>query len=109
MRPRLHHVVCLEGRKRGNTKPLLDWGAGIVDTTVDQHAYKLSGNLQFTPQVGIGFERFFSPQRAFVVEYRFLHMSNAGTLEPNRGVHSSVLTVGFRWLRRPRSLPVSQE
>jgi len=109
MRPRLHHVVCLEGRKRGNTKPLLDWGAGIVDTTVDQHAYELSVNLQFTPQVGIGFERFFSPQRAFVVEYRFLHMSNAGTLEPNRGVHSSVLTVGFRWLRRPRSLPVSQE
>jgi hypothetical protein len=99
----------LEGRTRGNTKPLFDWGAGIVNTTINEHAYELGGNLQFTPQIGIGFEHFFSPQRAFVIEYRFLHMSNAGTVQPNFGFQASVLTVGFRWLRRPRSSPVPRE
>jgi hypothetical protein len=91
----------LEGRTRGNTKPLLEWGAGIVNTTINQHAYELSGHLQFTPQAGIGIEHFFSPQRAFVLEYRFLHMSDAGIAEPNHGFHSSVLTIGFRWFKRP--------
>jgi Lipid A 3-O-deacylase (PagL) len=99
----------LEGRTRGNTKPLFDCGAGIVDTTINEHAYELSSNLQFTPQAGIGFEHFFSPQRAFVLEYRFLHMSNAGLVGPNRGVHSGVLMVGFRWLGRPRSSPAPRE
>ena len=90
----------LEGRTRRNTKPLLDWGGGVIDTTLSDHAYELNGHLQFNPQAGIGFEHFFSPQRAFVVEYRFLHLSNAGIVGPNKGVQCSVLTVGFRWLRR---------
>lgn len=91
----------LEGRARGNTKPLLDWGVGLVATTINKHAYELSGNMQFDPQIGIGFEHFMSPRRAFVLEYRFLHLSDAGLVGRNVGVQCSVLTLGFRWLKQP--------
>jgi hypothetical protein len=37
-----------------------------------------------------------------VFEYRYVHMSNAGIEQPNEGYNASMLTVGFRWLRRPR-------
>ncbi|HUI43014.1 MAG TPA: acyloxyacyl hydrolase [Terriglobia bacterium] len=91
----------LEGRTRGNTKPILDFGAGVNNTTLDQHAYELTGGLQFTPQGGLGIEHYFSPQHAIVFEYRFFHMSNNGIREPNHGFNAAVFSVGFRWLRRP--------
>jgi hypothetical protein len=53
-------------------------------------------------QGGVGIQYFFRPQRAFVVEYRYLHMSNASLEAPNPGFNASMLTLGFRWLRRPR-------
>lgn len=93
----------LEGRPHHNTTPLLDWGAGILNTTLNQRAYELAGGLQFSPQAGLGFEHYFSPQRAFVLEYRFLHMSNAGLREPNHGFNAAVLTIGFRWTRKRQS------
>jgi len=92
----------LEGRTRGNTKPILDFGAGINNTTLDQHVYELTGGLQFTPQGGLGIEHYFGPQRAVVFEYRFLHMSNNGIREPNHGFNAAVFSVGIRWLRRPK-------
>lgn len=92
----------LEGRTRGNTKPILDFGAGVNDTTLNQHVYELAGSLQFTPQGGLGIEHYFSPQHAVVFEYRFFHMSNNGIQEPNHGFNAAVFSVGFRWLRRPR-------
>jgi Lipid A 3-O-deacylase (PagL) len=92
----------LEGHTRGNTKPILDFGAGVNDTSLDRHVYELSGDLQFTPQGGLGIEHYFGPQRAVVFEYRFFHMSNNGIQEPNHGFNAMVFSVGFRWLRRPR-------
>ena len=92
----------LEGRTRGNTKPILDFGAGVNDTTLDQRVYELTGGLQFTPQGGFGIERYIGPQRAIVFEYRFFHMSNNGIQEPNHGFNAAVFSFGFRWLRRPR-------
>jgi hypothetical protein len=44
---------------------------------------------------------FIRPQRALVFEWRTLHMSNADLVPPNMGLNSSMLTIGFRWLRRP--------
>lgn len=92
----------LEGRAHRNTLPIMDFGAGVNDTTLNQRAYEIAGPLQFTPQGGFGIEHFFSPQHAVVVECRYLHMSNAGIQEPNHGFNTIGLTVGFRWLRRPR-------
>ena len=85
--------------------PFLDVGSGPLNTTTNLHAPELSGHFQFMSQGGVGVQYFFRPQRAFVVEYRYLHMSNADMQLPNLGFNASMLTLGFRWLRRPRPTP----
>ena len=90
----------LDGKPRGSLVPFFDMGAGVLDTTLHSRAPELSGRLQFTPQGGVGVQYFFNPQRAIVFEYRYMHMSNASIEPPNHGFNSSMITVGFRWLRR---------
>jgi len=91
-----------DGKPYRRTVPFLDVGAGILHTTLHTRAPELSGHLQFLPQAGLGIQYFFRPQRAVVFEYRYVHMSNAGIEQPNEGYNASMLTIGFRWLRRPR-------
>lgn len=81
--------------------PFLNLGSGILHTTLDLRAPEISGHLQFLSQAGLGVQYFFRPQRAFVIEYRYAHMSNAGIKPPNEGFNASMLCVGFRWHRRP--------
>jgi hypothetical protein len=85
--------------------PFLDVGSGPLNTTTNLHAPELSGHFQFMSQGGVGIQYFFRPQRAFVMEFRYLHMSNAGVESPNLGFNASMLTLGFRWLRSPRPAP----
>jgi hypothetical protein len=92
----------LDGKPYRRVVPFLDVGAGILHTTLHKRAPELSGRLQFLPQAGLGIQYFFRPQRALVFEYRYVHMSNAGIEQPNEGYNASMLTMGFRWLRRPR-------
>ena len=91
-----------DGKPRGRVVPFFDMGAGMMHTSLDLSAPELSGHLQFLPQGGLGIQYFFNPQRAFVIEYRYAHMSNASIEPPNHGFNGSMLTIGFRWLRRPR-------
>jgi opacity protein-like surface antigen len=94
-----------DGKGRTNLVPFLDLGAGMMHTTLNTRVPEVSGRLQFMPQAGLGIQYFFSPQRALVFEYRYFHMSNAGIQQPNDGFNGSMLTIGFRWLRRPRPAP----
>ncbi len=106
----LGHAILfrLDGKPKGRVVPFFNAGAGVLHTAIDQHAPELSGSTQFNPQGGLGIQYFFSPQRAFVLEYRYMHMSNNGIQEPNHGFNSSMITIGFRWLRRPRPLAIDQ-
>lgn len=97
-----------DGKGRRNLMPFLDLGAGMMHTTLNTRVPEVSGRLQFMPQAGFGLQYFFSPQRALVFEYRYFHMSNAGIQEPNDGFNGSMLTIGFRWLRRPRPAPTER-
>ena len=91
----------LDGKNRRREVPFLDFGGGLQRTTLATRAPELNGRTQFSPQVGLGIQHFFNPQRALVLEYRYLHMSNAGLTPPNQGFNANMLTIGFRWLRRP--------
>jgi hypothetical protein len=95
-------IFRLEGREFGRWIPFFDAGLGAQHTSLSQHVPEVDGFTQFTPQGGFGVEYFFAPQRALVFEWRTVHMSNAGLVPPNMGFNSSMITVGFRWLRRPR-------
>jgi opacity protein-like surface antigen len=83
-----------------NVVPFLDIGSSAMHTTLATRAPEVSGRTQFMPQAGLGIQYFFRPQRAFVIEYRYFHMSNAGLEQPNEGFNGSMITIGFRWLRR---------
>lgn len=97
-----------DGKGRTNLVPFLDLGAGMMHTPLNTRVPEVSGRLQFMPQAGAGLQYFFSPQRALVFEYRYFHMSNAGIQQPNDGFNGSMLTIGFRWLRRPRPAPAER-
>jgi hypothetical protein len=94
-------LLRFEGLSRGRFLPFAEAGGGVQNTTLASRARELDGDVQFTPQGGIGLQYFFRPQRALVFEYSFIHMSNADLQMPNLGWNGSMLTVGFRWLRRP--------
>lgn len=91
----------LDGKDHGRFVPFFDAGGGVQRTTLSARVPELSGTTQFSPQGGFGVQYFFRPQRAFVIEWRYMHMSNAGITQPNHGFNASMLTIGFRWLRRP--------
>jgi hypothetical protein len=91
----------VDGKPHRRVVPFFDFGAGALNTTLDNHVPELTGHTQFMPQGGPGIQYFFNPQRAFVVEYRYMHMSNADLQLPNHGFNANMITLGFRWLRRP--------
>lgn len=86
----------------GKVVPYFDAGSGPVHTTIDVNAPEITGHTQFLSQGGVGIQYFFKPQRAMVFEYHYFHMSNAGIAQPNHGFNGSMVTIGFRWLRRAR-------
>jgi len=94
-------LLRFDGKPHGRFVPFFDMGAGILHTTLNTRAPELSGRLQFLPQGGFGIHYFIRPQRAWIFEYRYVHMSNAGIEPPNRGFNANMITIGFRWLRRP--------
>lgn len=83
----------------GRLVPYFDAGSGPVYTTINAKAPELTGDAQFLSQGGVGFQYFFKPQRALVVEYHYFHMSNGGLEQPNPGFNGGMVTIGFRWLQ----------
>jgi hypothetical protein len=91
----------LDGKPHRGVVPFFDFGAGALNTTLDNRVPELTGHTQFMPQGGPGIQYFFNPQRAFVIQFRYMHMSNADLQLPNHGFNANMITLGFRWLRRP--------
>ena len=55
----------------------------------------------FTAHAAYGVRYLVRPHHAFVVSYRFHHISNGNRLERNPGVNAHVFQVGFSYLRPP--------
>ncbi len=94
-------IFRLDGKEYGRWVPFFDAGLGAQYTTLNRHVTEIDGPVQFSPQGGFGVEYFVAPQRALVLEWRTTHMSNASLVPPNMGFNSSMITVGFRWFRKP--------
>jgi lipid A 3-O-deacylase len=80
--------------------PYFDAGIAALHTSLDNQAPEISGHTQFLSQGGAGIQYFIHPGRAFVFEYRYFHMSNAGIQEPNHGFNGNMLSIGLRWFLR---------
>lgn len=73
--------------------PFIDLGAGVMLTDIG--APDLSGQFQFNEQIGVGAHYLFSEQVAITVQYRFMHISNAGISAPNLGVNANIFSIGL--------------
>lgn len=54
-----------------------------------------ANGLVFFDTVGAGFAFFLTKQAAINLEYRFRHVSNAGIKEPNGGIDSHIVAIGY--------------
>jgi lipid A 3-O-deacylase len=75
--------------------PYLDGGAGLTATSIGPP--DLSGTFQFNVQAAIGVLWFFRDNVALNLESRYIHLSNAGTKNPNLGVNTVLGMIGISW------------
>jgi lipid A 3-O-deacylase len=68
-------------------------GGGIVYTNLDLPT--MGSSLNFSYQGGTGLQYLLRPELALMGEYRYHHISNAGTAVPNEPLNSSHFLVGI--------------
>jgi len=73
--------------------PYIFGGGGLVYT--DLNVPELGRKLNGTHQVGAGIHYFFRKNASLDFSYRFHHISNAGTAEPNGPLNSSKMLFGI--------------
>jgi len=75
--------------------PFFNAGAGVTGTNIRDG--DLSNKFEFNLQIGAGVRYFFRDNLALNVQYRFLHLSDAGITSPNLGVNDSNIMLGASW------------
>ena len=81
-----------------NWAPTLLIGAGLALTDWDREdiaGNDISGGLQFLLHGGMGIEFFRPGSGSFSINYRLVHISNAGMKRPNVGLNANTFTIGF--------------
>ena len=73
--------------------PFAEAGTGIG--YLDFGLFDQEDGIIFYPQVGLGFHYFLTELFSLDTSLRFHHISNAGTDQPNNGVHSGLVLLGL--------------
>jgi lipid A 3-O-deacylase len=76
--------------------PFIDVGAGLAATDIRNG--DLSTTYEFTVQGAAGVRMFLNDSVALVLQYRYIHISNASIHSPNLGVNTSNALLGVTWL-----------
>ena len=76
--------------------PFVNAGAGV--TATDIRDGDLSTTFEFNLQFGAGVRLLLRDNLALTLQYRFIHLSNAGIEEPNDAVNNSSVLLGLNWL-----------
>jgi hypothetical protein len=71
--------------------------AGGGPLFVDLGLPTMGTKLCFSYQGGAGLQYFIDRKTALSAEYRYHHISNAGTAEPNEPINSSKILLGMSW------------
>jgi hypothetical protein len=75
--------------------PFIDLGGGVAATSIRDE--DLSTTFEFNLQGGAGSHFFIRDNLAFTLQYRFIHLSNAGIKFPNTGLNTSTFLAGITW------------
>lgn len=73
--------------------------AGGGPLFVDLGLASMGTKMCFSYQAGTGLQYFFDKQAALNLEYRYHHISNAGTAIPNEPINSSKILLGVSFFR----------
>lgn len=76
---------------RGRVVPYLELNGGVLFTTHEVPAK--TSNINFTP--GAAFGMYFLGERAWSLDVRYMHISNAGLTVPNPGLNTVQVRLGF--------------
>jgi len=76
--------------------PFVEAGAGVTSTDIRDG--DLSTKFEFNLQAGLGVHYFLKDNWSLTMQWRLIHLSNAGLSSPNLGVNSSTLMLGSSWL-----------
>ena len=89
----INFLACYTFTVNDQLQPYIFGGGGPVYIFADIPGMgtKFNGNYQF----GIGLEYFLNKQNHLLFEYRYHHISNAGTAEPNEPLNSLKLIIGI--------------
>ena len=80
-----------------NWAPYVFAGGGIL--YVDLGLPTMGSRLNFSYQGGTGVQYFIAKDPALSLEYRYHHISNAGTATPNEPLNSSKILLGVAFYR----------
>ena len=81
----------------GDLAPYIFAGGGIL--FVDLGLPTMGSRLDFSYQGGTGLQYFIRKNTALMAEYRYHHISNAGTASPNEPLNSSKFLFGISFFR----------
>lgn len=76
-------------------RPYVEAGAGLVWTDLGDRIPEKGSQFNFNLQVGAGLSYFVEPTTSINISYRYQHISNAGTAEPNLGIDAGVVLLGI--------------
>ncbi len=88
-----YFLGCWKFTSLGPWLPYAFAGGGIVYTDMDLPT--MGSSLNFSYQGGTGLQYLLRPDLAVMGEYRYHHISNAGTATPNEPLNSSHFLVGI--------------
>ncbi|GJL77102.1 MAG: lipid A 3-O-deacylase [Nitrospinaceae bacterium] len=93
--PLLFQYKFLDPKRRWAPNVLI--GAGVSHTNWDEVADReLGGSFQFLLHGGVGLE-YFLDNWSYSINYRMLHISNAGTQNPNIGLNGHTFALGIQF------------
>lgn len=76
-------------------RPYIDAGAGLVWTDLGDRIPEKGSQFNFNLQAGAGLSYFIVPTTSINLSYRYQHVSNAHTNEPNHGIDAGVVLIGI--------------
>jgi hypothetical protein len=77
--------------------PYVELGGGVLFTNTEVPFG--TSNINFTPQLAMGMHIFTREKRSVTLDFKYVHISNAGMSVPNPGINTLQLGIGYHWMK----------
>lgn len=77
--------------------PYVELGGGLLFTNTDVPVR--TSNINFTPQLGVGMHIFTREKRSVTLDFKYVHISNAGIALLNPGLNTLQFGIGYHWMK----------